>query len=213
MINSIRNLTTVLVFLIFSLTHVSAEQGHDHSNPKKEDDHGHEEKESEHDHDKKESHGDDEKHNGEEHHDEEPHGEDGEHKDGGHEEAGHEESGHEEEGGAKVGPDKGITEKGENGFKISKEATAAFNLKLESISASEAELPKSAIVYIKNGKFVYRVRDGWILRIPINVTSQSDGRVRVQSGKLNSGDQIVTSGTGFIRGAELILSEGATHSH
>lgn len=190
---SIRNIMAALFILTFSLTNVLAEDGHEHSK-----DEGHGEEEHKHDGE----HGVE---------DELKHAEEGDH--GHHEEGGHEEAGHEEEGGAKVGPDKGITEKGENGFKLSKEATAAFNLKFTSVLGQEIEVPKSTIVHIKNGKFVYRVRDGWINRIPVSVTLLPAGQAKVQSHDLNNGDQVVTSGTGFIRGAELILSEGATHSH
>lgn len=204
MINSICNRTVFVLFIFFS-TLAGAEAGPDHDSANKEEHHN-EEVEKGHDHDQKESHGEsDEEHKeADADHDEHGHEEDGDHEEGG---------AHEEEGGAKVGPDKGITEKGENGFKLSKEATAAFNLKFGIASDLAMELPKSTIVHIKNGKFVYRVRDGWIQRIPINVVFQSESGVKIQSSELNGNDKIVTFGTGFIRGAELILLEGATHSH
>ncbi|OFZ10698.1 MAG: hypothetical protein A2Z20_07950 [Bdellovibrionales bacterium RBG_16_40_8] len=200
MINSIRNLLVIFILYIFSLTHAFAEDSHEHGESNQAENHAHEEKKSEHAHDEKESHGENEEHDDAESHAEDDHDH-------------HEEGGHEEEGGAKVGSDKGITEKSESGFKLSKEAIAAFNLKFKGVSGVEIEVSKAALVHIKNGKYVYRIRNGWISRVPINVTSLSSGQVKVKSHDLNDGDQIVTFGTGFIRGAELILSEGATHSH
>jgi len=175
-------------------------------------DHGHEHGTSE---DHKEEHGGDG--HGDEHDDEHDneHSEDADHKDhkeeGEHNHAGNDE--HEEEGGAKVGIDKGITEKGEQGFKLSKEATAAFGLKFDNYFGDESEFSKSAIVYIKNGQYVYRQRDQWIKRIPVKAVKLPNSKVKILGNDLKNNDQIITSGTGFIRGAELILSEGATHSH
>lgn len=172
--------------------------------------------EHDHDHGATEEHSDDEHDTGEhsEEHAEE-HNEDVHHKDHGKEgEHGHAENDeHEEEGGAKVGVDKGITEKGAQGFKLSKEAAVAFGLKFENYVDHESEFSKSAVVYIKNGQYVYRLRDDWIKRVPIKAVKLSNTKVKVLGSDLKDSDQIFTSGTGFIRGAELILSEGATHSH
>lgn len=207
MINLIRSLTVLFIFIIFLGTHVDAEEGHDHNNAEAKVEHAHDDKET-HDEDQKHKHADE---------DHKESGDEGKHGHGkaekGHGEEGHDEGGHGEEGGAKVGPDKGITEKSENGFKLSKDATVAFDLKYDNVSASEIELARSAVVYIKNGKFVYRVRNEWIQRVPITIIFESTAQVKVQSKDLQSGDRVITSGTGFVRGAELILSEGATHSH
>ena len=57
------------------------------------------------------------------------------------------------------------------------------------------------------------MRDDWIERIPIKIISKTQTHIKVIAEKVASGDQIIIIGTGFIRGSELILSEGATHSH
>ncbi len=105
----------------------------------------------------------------------------------------------EEEGGSVTGPDKGILEKGENGFKLAPEAIATFEMKTGTVTTSLQSLPKEVIVSIKDKKYVYRVRDGWIKRVRIN--------------DIKPGDQIVIAATGFVRTAEMVAEEGVAQGH
>lgn len=121
---------------------------------------------------------------------------------------------HEEvEGNSAVGPDKGIIEKGENGFKLSPEAIKSFELKTQNISSGKLELPSASLVEIKDGKFVYRIRDGWIQRIPVKVIRKSKEKVSLELSQFKLGDQLIMGGTGFVRISELVVEEGIAHGH
>lgn len=159
-----------------------------------------------HDHGSEDGHDEDEdSEDGHDHKDGESHEEEGDGHDHGEEgEEGHahgegEKEEHGEEEGGVIGPDKGITAKSKNGFTLSKEAWASFDLKTQTMD-SGASVPKAAVVHIKDGKFYYRIRDGWIKRVPLN-------------SKLQKGDMVITTGTGFVRTAELVVEEGVSHGH
>jgi hypothetical protein len=127
-----------------------------------------------------------------------------------HEEA--EEKGH-EEGSAAVGPDKGILEKGPKGIRLSPEAIKTFDLKFAQVGSSEFDLPKDALVEIRDGRFVYVVNENWISRVKAEVIQKRESQVRVRIAEFNPQLQVIVKGVGFVRGAELIAAEGATHSH
>lgn len=103
--------------------------------------------------------------------------------------------------GAQVGPDKGITEKGPNGFKLSTEAIKTIGFKTLEIQTS-LEVPKEAIVTAKDEKSFYRIRDGWYKRIPLDKK------------ELQAKDQIVISQLGFLRVIEIYAQgEEETEEH
>lgn len=111
------------------------------------------------------------------------------------EEHDHQEGDHDEAGGA-VGPEKGITEKGALGFKLSPEALQNFGVKTAKHAGG---LPQGGLVKIKDGKFAYRLRDGWIKRLAL--------------GELRAGDDVIVEGVGFVRTAEIAAEEGVAHGH
>jgi len=55
-------------------------------------------------------------------------------------------------------------------------------------------VPESAVVFDREGTYVWRVRDEVAERVPIEVGLRKDGRVEVTLG-LSAGDTIVTAGT------------------
>jgi multidrug efflux pump subunit AcrA (membrane-fusion protein) len=57
------------------------------------------------------------------------------------------------------------------------------------------------------------MRDQWYKRVPVKVLSKKNGRVSIELGEQLAGDQIVTQGIGFLRGAELVTEEGVSHGH
>lgn len=161
------------------------------------DDHGHDHGEGEkknHAEGKADEHG---HAKGEEHKDE--HGKDGE---GGH-----------EEGGSVVGPDKGIIEKGALGMKLSSEAISTIQPEMIPWQPGSMTIPFLGLVRIKESKSVYRVRNGFYKRVPVTVESRQGEKVTIRVPGLVAGDQIVISQTGFLRIAEVITEEGASHSH
>lgn len=132
-----------------------------------------------------------------------------------HEEKDHADHGDEEgeEGSSVVGPGKGITEKGKMGFKFSPEAEKTFNNTTSSASGNSIAIPRDALVRFKDGKYIYRVRDGWISKVPVKVIESRGNVLVVQGDGLNSGDRIIVSRVGFVRIAEIFSEGGASHGH
>ena len=141
---------------------------------------------------------------------EEGHSEGDEH---GHAESGEGHGGHEEEGGGVVGPEKGIIEKGPLGIKLSEEAVKTINPESVIWQSGSITIPYQGLVRIKDTKSVYRLRNGFFKRVPAVVQSREGDRVTVTVAGLEAGDKIVVSQAGFLRIAEVITEEGASHSH
>lgn len=124
---------------------------------------------------------------------------------------GHDE--HEDEGGSAVGPGKGITEKSALGFRLSPEAIKTFELKFQPLDKGTLEVPANGLVEVKSDRFVYRVRDGWIRRVPIKLIRKNSRSVVLQVSDAQPGDQVIVGGTGFVRTAEMVAEEGVSHGH
>ncbi len=162
------------------------EDEHEHK-PGEKHEHKPEEKDV-HDHEKKDEHGHDEKdEHGHEHGKDEPeHDEKDEH-------------GHEEEGeNSAIGPDKGILEKGKNGFKLSPEAVINFGITTAKVQ-NPSQIPPAAIVKVKDEKFVYRFSESWVKKLHLDDVS--------------TGDDLIITGTGFVRTAEIVAEEGMAEGH
>ena len=178
------------------------------------DEHGHEHdtKDSGVKHSEEENHAD---HEDEESHDE--HGaEHGEDHDEHHDEKSNKSQAHdkeEDESSSAIGPDKGILEKSKEGFKLSPEAIKTFELKTEVIKTKTIEIIRHALLEIKNEKFIYRIRDGWIKKVSVSVLNKNIQKVTVDISQFKDGDLIITNGVGFVRTAELVVEEGVSHGH
>lgn len=120
---------------------------------------------------------------------------------------------HKSEASSAVGPDKGIVEKNEKGFKLSPEAYKAFDFKVENLTGKIFTLPRLALVEIKNDKFIYRVRQGWIKRLQIKVLKKDKQKLTVELSQYQEGDQVIVNAVGFIRTAEMVAEEGVSHGH
>lgn len=101
--------------------------------------------------------------------------------------------------------------KGPLGFQLSPDATATFAFK--TIPYKSPALPCEAIVASKDDKTVFRVREGWIKSLPIEILSKKDGLCTIRATDLRTGDHVITTRLGFLRITEVILEEGASHSH
>lgn len=145
------------------------------------------------------------------HHEEEADAVEHEHKDG--DEHADEDEEHEEEGGSAVGPEKGITEKSAQGFRLSPEAIKTFELKFQPLEKETLEVPVNGLVEIKNNQFAYRVRDGWIRKVAVKVLRKNSRSVVMQVSDIKPGDQMIIGGTGFVRTAEMVAEEGVSHGH
>jgi hypothetical protein len=120
---------------------------------------------------------------------------------------------HEEEASSTVGPDKGITEKAEAGFKLSAEAMKTMEIKSVPYAGGSISLPAKAIVQIKDEKSVFRIRDGWIKRTSVQVLQKNPDSLVISSKGFRDADQVVVEGAGFLRISEIFSEEGASHGH
>ncbi|GIL17063.1 MAG: hypothetical protein BroJett040_08140 [Oligoflexia bacterium] len=125
----------------------------------------------------------------------------------------HEGHGDHDEAGANIGPDKGILEKSKEGIKLSKEAVETMAIKAMDIGSQSVSIPVSALVKIKDEKYVYRLRNGWFKRVEIQVVQKNGNTLTVIISDFVAGDKIVTDGLGFLRTSDVFSEEGATHSH
>jgi len=126
----------------------------------------------------------------------------------------HKEEGGEAEENNQVGPDKGILEASEKlGFKLSPEATKNFKLKFMTYSGGPVTLSMSSVLQSIEEKNVYRFRNGLIKRVDISIHSRTRSQITFTSQELQSGDQIVIEGLGFLRMAELAAFGGASEGH
>lgn len=198
-----KNLTIILTLAISLLSGnlAIASDDHDQKAPSKKDAAKKDESGHEHEDDHKNESG----------HKEDEHGHEDEHSDEG--EHAHGDEGHEEEGGGSVGPDKGITEKAEAGFKLSPESIKTIGIQTKAYSGGLLQLPLEAIVTMKTEKTVFRLRSGWYKRVKIEILNKNPQTTSIKSTSFRDGDQIVITGTGFLRIAEIFAEEGASHSH
>lgn len=129
------------------------------------------------------------------------------------EEAGHKETEEGEEVSSAVGPEKGITEKGALGFKLSSEATKTINFRTMDYSGGNFTIPKGALVKSKNEKSVFRFRQGWIKRVPIEIQSKLPEFIVGKSSELVVGDKIIITEVGILMVSEIFSEGGASHGH
>jgi hypothetical protein len=126
----------------------------------------------------------------------------------------HDEGHHEEaEESSAVGPDKGIIAKSEEGMKISPEAFLNFGVKTIPFSEFKNSIPMTALIEIKDGKYLYRMRDGWIKRVPIKILQKNKDMIVVEASPLQTKDEVITQGVGFLRAAELVAEQGDSQGH
>lgn len=118
-----------------------------------------------------------------------------------------------EEGSPLVGPEKGIIAKSDRGFKLAPEAVQTFKIQTAAAPTKVLKVPSPALVKIKNGRFLYLVRDGWFARVPVKVLKKDKHSITVEIPQLHSGDAYVTEGVGFVRTTEILTGEGASHGH
>lgn len=127
---------------------------------------------------------------------------------------GHKNEEGEHEESTQVGPDKGVLEANEEaGFKLSPEATKNFKLKFQTYNGGQISLSLDSILQTTEEKNIYRVRNGFIKRIDISVVLKTKTELTFTSSALQAGDQIVVSGLGFLRMAELAAFGGAPEGH
>lgn len=119
----------------------------------------------------------------------------------------------EENNNPSIGPDKGIVAKGPDGFQLSPEAIRSFELRMQDISNNEPNLPILALVKVQENQFIYRLREGWIKKVPVKIIKKNKETVLVEILSWKPGDKIAVNGSSFLRVIELAAEEGPSHEH
>ncbi len=125
------------------------------------------------------------------------------------------EGGHEEEESANIGPEKGILEADEkNGFKLAPQVFKNFEIQTLKLSGSGPwMIPLSARLISMEEVNLYRVRNGFFKRIDFNISKKSSEQLTISSVELKPGDEIATTGIGYLRIVELAAFGGVADSH
>ena len=178
----------------------STDDGHEHDEPNAE----HDDKQSdEHDDKQSDEHAED---HDEHREDEHAKGHDDEHGEGEHDEG---------DENSQIGADKGILEADKDkGFKLSPEAEVNFKVnKVKVLSTESIELPRKALVASTIEVNVYRYRAGFYKRIDFETISKSATTIKIKSKDIKQGDEIATTGLGFLRVTEIAAFDGAPEGH
>lgn len=128
----------------------------------------------------------------------------------------HEEESHEEEEvSPSVGAGKAVTEANKKeGLKLSEKAIASLGITYLPASSSETQqLPLSCVVFFQDEAGVYRVRNGWIKLIEIEITARKNAEITFKTREIAAGDQIVKGGVPLLRAAELEALSGSGEGH
>lgn len=100
------------------------------------------------------------------------------------------------------------------GVQLSPQAEKNFEIQRVAIRNNEQfEIAASTVVTSGTEKNLYRYRDGKYLRIDFEVLKKVGENLVVKSKDLKPGDEIVVSGMGLLRIAELAATGGAPASH
>lgn len=131
-----------------------------------------------------------------------------------HDEGKEEEHDHEEEDAVRS-KENGITAIKEGmGFQLSPEAKKNFAITFYPLKGKGPwDIPNAALVFMQEEVSLFRNREGFFQRVHFQVAHKSETIWRVTSDELMPGDQIVLTGLGFLRIAELAATGGIAHGH
>lgn len=104
-------------------------------------------------------------------------------------------------------------EHGSDGFKLTAKAVKNFALTYVDYKAPGTTISSKAIFRSLSEVNIYRVRAGLYKRIDFKTLEKNKDTWKVNSPDLMPGDQIVVSGIGFLRIAEIAASGGLSDSH
>ena len=100
-----------------------------------------------------------------------------------------------------------------DGFRLNVASTKTFEITFLKYSSQKITVPESAIYKGLNEVNVYRFREGLYKRIDFKTISKTKSDYIISSVDLSAGDQVVVSGVGFLRIAEIAASGGLSDSH
>ncbi len=93
------------------------------------------------------------------------------------------------------------------GFRLGMAATRRMNIKTQTLQRGEVLLAaKDVVVWVQGKPSVFRMRDGWIERIPIDSHVQEKLKLNIPNDFLQPGDRIIVNGTSLLRVIDMELS-------
>ena len=112
--------------------------------------------------------------------------------------------------GGNVGANKGIQAiSPEEGMTLAPAAIKRLDLQNTILSGNPPWLvSKEGLIFSKDDKFVYLVKNGKYKSIQVEATSAGDGNYKINSWQLKPQDQIVIKGASLLRTAELDAGSG-----
>lgn len=123
--------------------------------------------------------------------------------------------GHGDMNGAAVGPDKAVLEANhDEGFRLAEKAVANLGLKWAPAKGEGGSwtVPRSALVQFQDHTALYRLRDGWFLRLDVSAVTKG-AEATVKTAGLRAGDSVVTEGVGLLRATDLDVEGGEDDDH
>ena len=101
----------------------------------------------------------------------------------------------------------------EDGFKLSAKAQKKLGIVYSKIQGPGPwDVPKAAIVQIKQSFAVYRLYNDWNSMVLVKIIETSQNQVKIISEDLEPDDQIAVSGASFLRMTESDLNAGTVDS-
>lgn len=145
------------------------------------------------------------------------HGPEAEHEE--RDEHGHAEEGgeaHEEAPNPNVGPGKAVEAfDPDQGFKLSAKAEKALGVESSPLRGKAPyRMPAVSLVFYQENVAVYRIREGWIKLVGVQVQERTKKDAVIRTADLGPNDRVVTSGVGLLRVTEMDLTSGEVgHGH
>ncbi len=101
----------------------------------------------------------------------------------------------------------------EQGFKLSDKSASAMSITFRRLdSPSPWQLPKEAIIHLKQSTGVYRKYDGWISLVLVKIVKREGDVFFVTSQDLESSDEVAITGAPFLRMTDADLNSGTVDS-
>ncbi|MCB0309397.1 MAG: hypothetical protein KDD48_08495 [Bdellovibrionales bacterium] len=126
---------------------------------------------------------------------------------------GKEEHGEHEEGSRKVGEGKAVVEfHDDKGFRLSSEAYQSLGIAHQEVKGRQFEIPKKALVRIKNTTSVYRYHDHFFKLVPVKVIREGKNQYVLRA-PLKTGDRVVIEGMELLRVADIYSQDTSDYSH
>jgi hypothetical protein len=101
----------------------------------------------------------------------------------------------------------------QRGFKLSEEAIKTLGIRLKNVNGGVFYIGKKTLVTSRMIKGIYRFREGFFKLLKAEILKERKGGYLVKVEGMNAGDQIVVSGVGVLRVADVYSTDKAEYGH